>query len=222
VLTGHRDSKALAAQRDLVLVDFMKMHAPHCKSITQLDKTPQTVSRQAGHSGIESNTYQQPETGDACVRQVSKGLTIHQSLLPSIEVQHVQEDDGTRRDSATNASSSGDTEEGSEVYEPPDVLSDDVDDEAAQKDFNRGYSYHGNLAVSTMATDVYGLNKNAGYEHGSGDVNWDAHTSKRKLGEKPKPKPKVNWVYDRVDEQGTQDDDDARMRKRLKIESIVH
>jgi hypothetical protein len=143
-------------------------------------------------------------------------------MLPSIEVHHVQQEDGTRRDSVTNASSTGDTEEGSEPYEPPDVLPDDVDDEVAQKGSDRAASYHGKLAVPTIATDASGLDKPPGYEPGNGDIRWDTCTAKRKLCEQSKLKQLVDWVDHPVDVQRSRDEDEAQMKKRQKMGSIVH
>jgi hypothetical protein len=145
-------------------------------------------------------------------------------VLPSIEVQHVQQDDGRCRGSVTNASSTSDTEEGSEPYEPPDILPDDVDDPLGQENSDRAASYHEKLAVPTIATGSFGPDKRAKYEPRGGDTQWDAHTAKRKLCEtwKPKPKQLVNGVDCPVEVQRSQAENDERMKKRLKMESILH
>jgi hypothetical protein len=137
-------------------------------------------------------------------------------VLPSIEVQHVPFDGDTSRKSVTNTSSTGDTEEGSEVYEPPEILPDHIDDEVAPKTPNRAASYHEKLAVPTMPAVAFGQDQPAAYESNRRTMNWNAHSTKHKLYESQNPKPVVD---DRMDVRRTLNHDNDK--KRRKIESII-
>jgi hypothetical protein len=50
-------NRSFKAQQDLLLVEFTKMHVPHCKSMTQADGLPRIVSRQINHSETVADTY---------------------------------------------------------------------------------------------------------------------------------------------------------------------
>jgi hypothetical protein len=129
-------------------------------------------------------------------------------------VQHVPFGGDTRRKSVTNTSSTGDTEEGSEVYEPPEILPDHIDDEVAPKTPNRAASHHEKLAVPTMAAVLFGQDRPAGYEPNWGTMNWNA---KHKLYESQNPQAMVD---DRMNLRRTLNhDSDAQMKKRRKTES---
>ncbi|KAF9730306.1 hypothetical protein PMIN01_12239 [Paraphaeosphaeria minitans] len=101
----QQQNNSLAAQRDAVLMELMKMYV------------------QSGDAKAQGNESLQPLAPRNVVTGVAAAeFKTHRSVLPSVEEEDQDGEDGLPADSLAHTSSAGESGDEVETYEPPDVL----------------------------------------------------------------------------------------------------
>jgi hypothetical protein len=129
--------------------------------------------------------------------------------VPSIEARTEDDHDGKHKESPTEESVASDTEGEADDYEPPDALSDCLDDEVAQKTSHSMLNHQVEPADYTMPSSTLSP------EQPQKRVTWDVLSTECKPYEKSAPE----WVRRRVDDQAAvATNADAQKHKRRRTE----
>ncbi|OAL42771.1 hypothetical protein IQ07DRAFT_686156 [Pyrenochaeta sp. DS3sAY3a] len=197
----QRQNKSLAAERDILLVELMKMLMSLCESKTQKAESPQA-----------------PDSDNARIEDLPTALQDRQSMLPSTEEQSQDDHEGSHKHSPLHASAASGTEEELEIYEPVEGLPDHIDDGVAQENPGSGTKYQEKPADPTAASDMLERDGRTGnYARCHVNAAWDVHLANHE----PCDKPALKWVGHRAHDQWVSGDVDTPKKKRRRTDNIV-
>ncbi|KAF9729966.1 hypothetical protein PMIN01_11899 [Paraphaeosphaeria minitans] len=130
----QQQNNFLAAQRDAVLMELMKMYV------------------KSGDAKAQGNESLQPLAPRSVVTGVAAAeLKTHRSVLPSVEEEDQDGEDGLPADSLAHTSSAGESGDEVETYEPPDVLAVHFEDPPTGREYGLGSSYRRKAVGYTVA-----------------------------------------------------------------------
>ncbi|KAL5372026.1 hypothetical protein DPSP01_013819 [Paraphaeosphaeria sporulosa] len=130
----QQQNNSLAAQRDAVLIELMKMYV------------------QSGDAKAQGNESLQPLAPRSVVTGVAAAeLKSHRSVLPSVEEEDQDGEDKLPADSLAHTSSAGESGDEVETYEPPDVLAVHFEDPPTGREYGLGSSYRRKAIGYTVA-----------------------------------------------------------------------
>jgi hypothetical protein len=206
MLKSYRQSRSLAAQRDILLVELMKMHAPSCEPTVQAGELPYTVRCRCDGTRICADACYQVDPSNASIENASPEFWKNRIAMPSIN-ERSQDEARKHKNSLTDVMVASDTEEESDSYEPSDVLTDCLDDEVAQRTSGSMIHHQVKSADHTVPADTLGREKPQRH------AMWDVQATECKQYDKSAS----DWVGYRVGDHvavGTNADGQKKKRQR--------
>ncbi|KAF9728606.1 hypothetical protein PMIN01_13434 [Paraphaeosphaeria minitans] len=194
----QQQNNSLAAQRDAVLMELMKMYV------------------QSGDAKAQGNESLQPLAPRSVVTAVAAAeLKTHRSVLPSVEEEDQDGEDGLPADSLAHTSSAGESGDEVETYEPPDVLEGPL----TGREYGLGSSYRRKAVGYTVAAHTP---RRGQPESRNPPCNMDAAQVAPLAKPKPCNEPETDCDERKVgDGKVSGDDAKTQTRKRQRTASII-